>query len=242
MKTTLLIALLAMGAMFCAGCRNEDALTDVTTTLTADDAADAIASALGGSQGTGGLAAQLEEAAIVAGGGSLGKVEGTAGVLFDTTVTRQRTGTYNYSYTFQYSWSLVNVNQFTFSYAMHGVYDTPWMSSNDSASATFQVSSLLVGQNFLVAGIYNRHGSQASKMRAKVTFKSTFTCSTTDLQIDKTTRRITGGTATVTLYGQTSTGLAFTYSATVVFLGNQTATLYIGSNSYTVNLAFGQVV
>jgi hypothetical protein len=229
------------GFILVPGCKNEDTLTEVTTTLTADDAADAIASALGGSQGTGGLTAQLEEAASVAGGGTLGKVDGTAGVLFDTTVTRQRTGTYSYSYSFQYSWSLANANQFTISYGMHGMYDAPWMSSNDSASATFQVSNLLVGQSYLVSGIYNRHGTQTSKMRAKLGFQSTLICSTTDLLINKTTRRISSGTATITLYGQVSNGLAFSYSATVVFLGGQSATLTIGAKSYTVNLALGQV-
>ena len=240
MRIVPLVFLLTMGALVWVGCKDEDAPTDLSTSMTADDAADAIASALGGSQATSGLTAQLEEGASVAGGGTLGKVDGTSGVLFDTTVTRQRTGTYSFSYTFQFSWNLVNINQFTFAYAMHGVYDTPRMSSDDSATATFQVSNLLTGSTYLASGIYNRYGTQASKVRNKVSFRSTFTFSTTDLQIDKATRRITSGTGTVTFYGQTSTGNIFSYTGTVVFMGNQSATLTMSGTTYTLNLALGQ--
>jgi hypothetical protein len=43
-----------------------------------------------------------------------------------------------------------------------------------------------------------------------------------------------------TFYGQTSTGNVFSYSATIVFTGNQTATLTLGGKTYTLNLALGQ--
>jgi hypothetical protein len=62
------------------------------------------------------------------------------------------------------------------------------------------------------------------------------------MQVEKTTGRISSGTGTVTFYGQTSNGLVFSYSATVVFTGNQTATLTMSGKTYSLNLAVGQVV
>lgn len=224
-----------------AGCKNDDGTgTDDAVTVTADDAADALASAFAGSQATVGLSTQLEEAATLSGGGTLGKIDGTTGMLFDTTVTRSRDGAYSYSYTVRYSYSFVNANRFTFAYGMKGAYATPRMTSSDSAGATLEVSNILTGPSYLVAGIYNRYGTQASKIRLKISFKSTITVAFTTVLIDKSTKRISSGTATITIYGQSSTGSIYSYSATLVFLGNQQATLVIGSKTYTLNLALGE--
>ncbi|MBK7257575.1 MAG: hypothetical protein IPI01_07180 [Ignavibacteriae bacterium] len=236
----LLIA--GLSALLIGGCKKDDGAvgTEDAVVLTADDAADTFASTLGGSQSTAGLTAQLEEAATIAGGGSLGKVDASAGTMWDTTITRVRVGTYSYSYSFRYSVVLANVNRLDFGYTMKGIYDTPRMSSNDSAAASFQVSNLLTGTAYSVTGIYNRYGSQASKVRNKVSFTSTITVSTTALLIDKSTKRVSGGSAAVIIYGQSSTGNIYSFNGTVTFLGNQQATLVIGSKSYTINLATGE--
>jgi hypothetical protein len=238
--TWLLLAGLA--AMLVTGCKKDDASvgTDDAIVLTNDDAADAMASTLGGGQSTAGLTAQLEEAATIAGGGTLGKADAAASVSWDTTITRTRTGTYSYDYTFKYSISLANVNRLDFGYSMKGTYDTPRMSSSDSAGATFQVANLLAGSSYSITGIYNRYGSQTSKIRNKASWTSTIIFSTTALLIDKTTKRVSGGTAALTMYGKSSTGNIYSFTATVTFLGNQQATLVVGGKTYTINLATGE--
>jgi hypothetical protein len=223
------------------GCKNDDSAgTDDAITVTADDAADALASAFAGSQATIGLSSQLEVAATLSGGGTLGKVDGTAGTMFDTTVTRSREGAYGYSYTIRFSYSFATANRFTFAYGMKGAYATPRMSSSDSAGATLEVTNILAGSSYLVSGIYNRYGTQASKIRTKSSFRSTITCAFTSILIDKSTKKISGGTATLTIYGQSTTGNIYSYSATLVFLGNQQATLAMDSKAWTINLTLGE--
>jgi hypothetical protein len=236
------LVLAGLATMLVTGCKKDDGAVgnDDAIVLTNDDAADAIASTLGGGQATSGLTAQLEEAATIAGGGSLGKVDAATSTLWDTTITRTRTGTYSYNYTFKYSVTLANANRLDFGYSMKGVYDIPRMSSNDSATATFQVSNLLAGSSYMITGIYNRYGSQTSKIRNKASWNSTITFSTTSLLIDKATRRVSGGTAALTMYGKSSTGNIYSFSATVTFLGNQQATLVVGGKTYTLNLATGE--
>ncbi|HSQ76131.1 MAG TPA: hypothetical protein VLT13_11270 [Bacteroidota bacterium] len=242
MKTSLFVPLLVFASVLLFGCKKEDSITDplASANVSTDDAADALASALGDGSATSGLTTQLEELASVAGGGALGKVDASASVLMDTVLTRSRTGTYSFNYTFRYSYGLVSANQFSFAYSMKGVYDTPKMSSDDSASAALQVSNLLSCQTYSVTGLYNRYGTQASKLRNKLTFRSTITAAITDLQIDKNTKRVTSGTATMTMYGQSSAGNAFSFTATVTFLGNQQGTLVINGKTYTLNLTLGE--
>lgn len=238
--TTLVLTVLILSGQ---GCKQSDDAVDPSSIqyLSEDDAANAFASALGGSQGTCGLTLQLEEAATVAGGGKLSKIAGPASVLFDTTITRQKTGTYSYNYAFHYSYGLVNANRFAFSYSMKGTYETPRMSSSDSTGASLEVSSLLTGQSYVLAALYNRYGTQASKVGNKVTFRSTITVSITNLLVDKSTRRVAGGTATVSMSGQTSSGGIFAFTGTVAFLGAQQATLLINGRTFTLDLALGTV-
>jgi hypothetical protein len=123
---------------------------------------------------------------------------------------------------------------------MKGVYDTPRMSSNDSATATFQVSNLVAGTAYRISGIYSRDGTQTSKVRNKTSFSSRIIVSTDTLLVDKTSKRVNGGAATLTIYGQTSTGKIFSINATVRFLGNQQAELVVGGKTYMINLATGE--
>lgn len=234
-------AVLALGVIGVTGCKKDDATNpDDIIVLTSNDAADAFASALGESQATSGFTAQVEEVASVAGGGSFGKAAGPRGTLADTVFTRTRVGLYSYNYTFRFSYGFVNANRFDFSYSMSGTYDTPRMSSSDSASATIQVTNLLTGQAYSFAGIYNRYGSQTSKVRNRIAFTSTITIAATDLQVDKSTRQISGGTATLSMHGQSSTGSAFAYVATVTFLGNHQATMLMQGKTYALNLSLGE--
>jgi hypothetical protein len=225
------------------GCKKNDDAVDPSSTayLTEDDAADAFANVLAGGQGTCGFTAQVEEAATVAAGTVIPKTSTTASTLFDTTVTRQRNGTYSYNYLFHYSYGLAAANRFAFSYTMKGMYETPRMSSADSAAASLEVTNLLAGQTYTVVALYNRYGSQISKVRNKVSFRSTITISITDLLVDKTTKRITGGNATVSMSGQTSSARAYAFAGTVTFLGAQQATLVINGRTFILDLALGTV-
>lgn len=225
------------------GCKKNDDAVDPSSTvnLTEDDAADAFASALAGGQATCGFTTQIEEAATVAAGTVIPKAAASASALFDTTITRQRSGTYSYNYVFRYSYGLAAATRFSFSYTMKGTYETPRMSSSDSTGVSLEVTNLLAGQTFTIAALYNRFGSQTSKVRNKVSFRSTIIVSITNLLVDKTTKRITGGNATVSINGQTSSGRVYAFVGTVTFLGAQQATLVISGRTFILDLAFGTV-
>lgn len=143
-----------------------------------------------------------------------------------------------FSYSFSRNW-LLTCNgtipqQFEFNYKGKATYDAPRMSSDDSATAKILVTNL--DSNYYVYNHqYAREGSQVSKIRNKRSFKSLIAISSTDIRIDKSTLRIVSGTATATVSGEGSDGHSFSYSGTITFLGNQTATLVLGNGgTYTI--------
>jgi hypothetical protein len=235
------IAFLALTAGLIMGCKKDDVTgPDTTSVLPNDDAADAFASAISGSQAGGGLTAQLEESTTLAGASLVNKMDMLGNAQWDTTIARSYTGVWSYAYDFQITVALVSGSRLDFGYSMKGTYDGPRISSNDSATASFQVTNLFTGSAYSASGTYHRYGTQVSKVRAKNSWTSVITLSTTGLSVDKSSMKITAGTATMTMSGKTSTGLAFATSGRITFLGNDQAILVIGTNTYTVSLSTGE--
>ena len=84
-------------------------------------------------------------------------------------------------------------------------------------------------------GAYTRNGSQESKIGQQNSFTSTLTITASNLLVDKSTQEINGGTASFTLEGSGSGGTNITYTGSIVFNGNQSATLTLNGNSYPLN-------
>ncbi|MEO6149056.1 MAG: hypothetical protein ABIN95_13030, partial [Mucilaginibacter sp.] len=82
---------------------------------------------------------------------------------------------------------------------------------------------------------YTRNGTQQSKVRKTRNFTTTTTITTSNLTVDKATRKILSGTASVKVEGTASTGGSFSRNGTITFLGDGKAQLEIsGSSSYTI--------
>ncbi len=130
-----------------------------------------------------------------------------------------------------------------FIYTMHGTYDVPRMSSNDSASAAWILSSIRPASSaYTLNGTYTRNGSQTSKVRDKNSLTTTITLTLSNVLINKSTKLIAGGTAAGTFTGNTTGGRSVQYTVAITFNGNQTATVVInGSNSYSVDMTNGSV-
>lgn len=228
------------------GCK-DNAVEPAANTITEEDAADIIAASLGSSDATTGLAAQAADAATISASGSITSPSTEAAekgnaTLGETTVIKSKsTGLYTYNYTFKFTYNQTSANTMSFGYKMNGVYDTPRMSSSDSANAAWTVvSSDSVGSatgTATVNGNYNRDGSQTSKVRNKNVFTSKVTMTLTSLVVDKATRVIQSGTANVTVTGNNTNGRSFSYTATIVFNGNQSATLNFGSRQFVINIS-----
>lgn len=148
--------------------------------------------------------------------------------------------TYNYSANCNY---LLNCNvdgnaqSFDYSFNRNGDYDTPRMSSDDEVNANWNITDLDASvTNTLFNGSYVRNGSQVSKVRNMNTFNSTLTYSLNNIAVNKDTYKIVSGSASVVFQGTSTSGNSYTYNGTITFNGDDTATLVINGNTYTIYL------
>lgn len=240
----LAVVLVAAWAAWFPGCKNaDDGLPGPSNAVPTRIVADLAAAALGGGSATQGIAAQLEGAAVYAGGGNFPKRAGEADIRpFDTTIVRDGgNGWATYHYEFTYSISVTNFgNRMSILYSMRGTFDTPRMSSVDSANGSITFDHIIDADTvYLVNSAYTRRGTQQSKVDEELEFTSTITSSLTDVRISKATNQIVSGAGTMTVSGELSTGGSFSYTVSVLFLGSQQAMLTVNGVSYMANLAVG---
>lgn len=232
-------AILLIVAFTSTGCKTDNSLSSQST-MTESDAAAIVANSLGSGTSTYGLTGQIEELAGVATGGTLHKTSANQQTLLDTvTVSRQRSGLYSYNYTFRFTYGLLG-SYYDISYTMKGTYDTPRMSSDDSAHASFQITNLLA-DTLLVNGSYARIGSQASKLGDQKKFNSEIMATFTNIKVVKATKTVTGGTVTVTVNGRFSGGAAVSLSGILTYLGDHMATLVINGKTFSINCDTAEV-
>ena len=111
------------------------------------------------------------------------------------------------------------------------------MYSDDSVVSGLQVTGLAPAQAIAVLnGSYVREGYQESKVHNMNHFSSEVTITVNNLSVNKYTQAITGGTATVVFNGVGSAGGNYSFTGSITFNGNETATLIVNGNSYTINL------
>ncbi len=205
--------------------------------------ADMVAASLGGGSSTQGATAQMEEAAVFAGGGGFLKASAGADLpTFDTTIVREGSnGSVTYHYEFHYSVALANFgNRLNFNYTMSGTYDAPRISSIDSAISSVVVTNIITADTeYTVNSTYTRKGTQQSKTGDRLILSSMINGTTTDVKISKATHQINSGTALYTVTGRASSGASFSFVAAVTFLGNHQALLTLNGVPYTVDLAAG---
>ena len=177
------------GLLFFSGCKKTDNPVGPPGSVSNAIVADVVAASLGGSASTHGLSAQMEEAAVVAGSGSFPK--GSAGTdlrSFDTTIVREGThGSFSYHYTFRYSIAFANVgNTLNFHYSMDGTFETPRLSSIDSASATMSVTHIIDADSlYTLNTTYLRTGDKETKGDSPVEFTSRITSTFSEVKISK---------------------------------------------------------
>ncbi|MDK2772640.1 MAG: hypothetical protein KYX68_10505 [Flavobacterium sp.] len=146
----------------------------------------------------------------------------------------------NYSFSSAYMMncdSNSNPSSFTYEFTNSGTYDTPRMSSDDHASANWEITGLDASTDVVALnGAYERIGSQVSKVRNMNTFASTLNYTINSLQVNKVSYQIQSGTIALSFIGTSSNGNQYTFSGTITFNGNQTATVVINGNTYVINL------
>ncbi len=157
----------------------------------------------------------------------------------DTTFTHSSTGITSYSYTSTYSYelnctgSLPSTLIVTLNSA--GNFDAPRLESTDSGSGIDTLSNLS-STLFNVNGVYSRVGTSTSKVAQKGTFSYTMTLTLNNVQFNRNTKNIVGGTAEFNISGN-STGVgstSFNYIGTVSFSNSSGASVLLQGTTYTI--------
>jgi hypothetical protein len=213
--------------------------------LTADDASDAIASAL--SSNANGIAAELSAINTF---NTSKDLYTTAPALqcgndFDTAFNRTSNGGNNYNYNESWDYRLYcsggKTDSIIIFQQMHGSYSVASISGIDTSYATLTVlAPQTSSSDIMVSGTYMRNGKESSKVRSLLNYHTVMNFILRDVTINKSTQQITGGAATVSFTG---TGLDSNgryygayYMGTISFNENNNATLVINGNAYNIAL------
>lgn len=131
--------------------------------------------------------------------------------------------------------NILNVPQYVlFTSTSTGQYSTLRLSSTDTANNEFSVSGLEWGSDhYLINGITSRVGTQESLIRDR-DYSSTCLLTLSQLAIAKADDHIASGTAAVTVTGQQSNGAEFTFDGSLVFNGDDTATLTLNGQVFEI--------
>lgn len=145
---------------------------------------------------------------------------------------------YDFNWDFTITCNAFNVPQSaTFNSSGSGTYTTPRIESDDSSTFMATVTGLQPTSSVLTYNAtFERVGTQqltTNQTTRSVT--SDFNATLVDLVVGKSDYEVDSGTGTFTLTGSTNQG-NFSYDGSIVFNGNQTATLTINGNQYTIDL------
>lgn len=233
---------LTFGALFCAlvivssSCKKNK-----EEAITSDDAADAVSETM--QYKSGGYPEDIEAASTYTYNLNLGTVNPGlhCGESHDSTITGSITGSVTASFTHTWQYTLncdsnSNPVSITGTGNHTGEYDGPRIHSNTNGTRNWIITGLDSGSSdYIYNGNHSRTGVHTSKVGKKNTFTTSIQTVTTNLLVDKTTKHIVSGSATVNATCTSSSGKEYTFSGTLVFNGNETATLTLNGNTYTIN-------
>ena len=243
MKTIKAFAMVLTLSLFLQACNDDNGSETVIST---DEAADEISMSL--TTDVTDLASDLVVISDDAKNGrnSSGKVA-ACGVPYDTTFTKSFTGqfiSYNYAVSYGYTLSCSNgaPGSLTYIFSSDGERSTARLSSMGESEGTFTAGGFEVSKaNYTLNGSFYRIHSLSQKSGAQRIFNSESEGSLTNLLVNKSTKKIEGGSATFSVTGQSSGGSTYEFTASVTFNGDGTATATINGVVYLINLTTGEV-
>ncbi len=239
-KTSIFSLLICSLAL--VGCKKEAKSSE--SAITADDAANAITYAVQG--GSGGYTDQASDVAAMGKQATLKtdgalSIEGVScGKSLDSNVVKtysKNGATANYTLQMHVELKctgiIPNAMEYTGTYS--GSFDGAKMSSNNSGTRNWTITAKS-GSEYNYNGTFTRVGKCTSKVGSKNTFDTDLTISTTNLTVNSTTYKVTSGTSNVSITCKSSSGNSYSFAGTITFNGNNTATLKLNNNTYTINL------
>jgi hypothetical protein len=251
-----LILLLLLGALSCKK-TDDSSNSTASTTVTTDQAADLAASSLAGnSYGLTTVSDNISANAQTLSSTSINTPSvnslGTTSVhqecgttLSDSTSNSGTNGSASFSYFFKFARTL-NCNtssqpdNLANNVLYRGNFSGPNITTADTGTAVFTIAGLTTAAKaFVINGEYKRSGSFQSNVGNKASGHSNVDIVLTNLTLVKPTRAISSGSATISITGSTSKNGNFSFTGTLVFNNDGTATLTINGVVYSINLTTG---
>ena|ERR1700761_8837407 len=153
--------------------------------------------------------------------------------------------TYNYNSTFSYTLNCNSSNQpdnTATNSVYSGSYSSASFSSSNSGSSVFAVTGLSpTSTQSVVNGEFKQAGSFQSATNTSDTGKHAIDIVLQNLTFTKATRKIASGNATIAVSGTTPNKGTFSYNGSLVFNGDNTATLILNNVTYKIDLITGIV-
>ena len=247
-KSSIIVVLL----LAAISCKKDNSTTGtVTTDAVADMAAGSLASNSNGVASlTDAIGANAQAVTSIGTGQTINSI-GVASVkqacgttLADSATNAGSADSVTWSYFVKYTHTLnCNANEapdnIVNTLAFHGDYSGPNISTTGTGTANATIAGLTVNAtNFVINGEYKRAGSFTSKVGNKASGNSNVDITLTNVTLSKPERKITGGTGTISVTGTSPKG-SFSFTGTIVFNGDGTATLTVSDASYTIDLHTG---
>lgn len=156
-------------------------------------------------------------------------------------------GLISWSYSFNYNFRL-NCNSeeqpdnVSVGVAYSGAYDSPKSGFEFSGLSDLELRGLSpTTEYFLLDGEYKREGSFIIKEEEQKSGSNALDFIISNVEINKTTYKITSGTSTFLLTGTVSGKGSFKYEGSVTFIGNDSAEIKIKNEIYVLNMIDGSV-
>ena len=212
--------------------------------VSTDDAADMVAGSLSlNSNGVANITGDVTLNAAL-----LANTHQPCGTTKADTISRKSTtgATVTYSYNLTYSFMVLcdtanHPDSLSSSLIYSGSYSGPNISTSNSGSSIFTVGGLQSSApDFVINGEYKSNGSFKSKRDTTNAGSSAIDIVIKGLTVQKPARSIVSGTATISITGDVPKKGSFSYTGTLVFNNNNTATLTINGTVYTIDLITGQ--
>jgi hypothetical protein len=194
------------------------------------------------SMSTDGLATNSNDIAISA----LTDGQGCGTSLADSTTKSGNVDNVSFNYFLKYIHTLTcNTNNqhdnIVYDLNFHGHFEGPNINSIDTGSSSFKIAGFTPQATaFVINGDYKRHGKFTLKIGDKASGTSFVDIMVANLTVDKTTKNITGGSATFAISVTVPKG-TFNFNGPVTFNGDGTANITINGTTYSINLSTGVV-
>ncbi|PZU86952.1 MAG: hypothetical protein DI529_07940 [Chryseobacterium sp.] len=214
---------------------------DDSQTVTTDDAAEIVTGAV--SSESYGLVSTIDDASTTA--AAKGVYTDTPSISCGETYSNnlaaaQSNNYFSYNYNINGSYLLGCSNlgipqSLNYTHSMTGSYSTARIASDDSANGNMLITGISPqSQNITINGNYLRKGSETFKIKSK-NVESSINMTISNLSVNKTSLVIASGTGTLSIEAK-SNSKEYSFTGTIIFNGDKTATLVINGISYIIDL------